>query len=74
MEEIKRGRGRPKKLPPGDRKHVRCVLVNGEMKKLREACEACDLSQLEFSRAAVLHAVDCVLGIKPETAKPKKKK
>lgn len=73
-DEPKRGPGRPTKLPPGPRRTVRCVLVNGEIAKLREACEATELSQLEFSRAAVLHAVDSVLGNKPETPKPRKKK
>ena len=73
-EEPKRGRGRPTNLPPGARRTVRCVVVNGEIERLREACDLCGLSQLEFSRAALLHAVDCVLGKKPPTDKPKKKK
>lgn len=70
---VKSGRGRPSKLPTGPRRTVRCVLVNGEIQRLREACEACDLSQLEFSRAAVMNAVDAVLGVKPPTPPPRKK-
>ena len=73
MEEKKRGRGRPRKLPHGEASHIRLVLINGEMERFRAACEAADMSQTDFSRAAVLHAVDVVMDVKPPTPKPARK-
>lgn len=74
MAEQKRGRGRPRKLPDGTPHGVRCTLVNGEMEKFRRACRVCKVSQTDFSRAAVLHAVDTVFEIKPATEMPSPKK
>lgn len=57
----KRGRGRPTNLPPGKRRNVRCVLVNGELALLRDALETTGQSQVEFTRHAVLARIDSVL-------------
>mgnify|MGYP000010410195 CR=1 FL=1 len=57
----KKSRGRPAKLPPGEQRNVRCILVNGEMTKLREAMAKTGQSQTDLSRAALLHAVDCII-------------
>lgn len=73
-EEKKRGRGRPAKLPPGKRSHIRCILVNGEKEKLDAAMDAADMTQVDFARASVLHCADIVLGNVPATPKPKRKK
>jgi hypothetical protein len=74
MSEENRGPGRPPKLPKGKKIGVRCTLVNGEKERFDEAKRLADMSQNEFTRAAVMHAVDDVLGIKPGTPKPKRKK
>jgi len=74
MESKKRGVGRPKKLPEGQQHSIKCVLVTGELDRLRSAMEATDMSQRDFTRASVLHAVDTVLGVKPATPGPKRKK
>jgi len=74
MSAEKRGPGRPKKMPEGDKFTIRCVLVNGEKERFDQAKELSELSQVEFTRAAVMHAVDDVLGLKPGTPKPKRKK
>jgi len=74
MSDEKRGRGRPKKIPDGKQTHLKLVLVNGEKERFDKAREAADMSQSEFTRAAVLHSVDTVLGVKPATPGPKRKK
>ena len=68
-QPVKRGRGRPPKLPaPGDRRTARLTLTSGELVRLRQAVEAlrrageAGLSQGEFTRRAVLAEVDRVLG------------
>jgi hypothetical protein len=64
----KRGRGRPPKLPPvADRRTARLTLTAEELERLRQAVEALrrggepGLSQVEFTRRAVLAEVDRVL-------------
>lgn len=48
--------GRPKKLPDGVQRTISCILVNAEMATFDAARKALGMSQLEFTRAAVLHA------------------
>ena len=74
MDSEKKRRGRPKKLPHGKPTRVRLELFNGETEKLKAASEAAGMKQAEFARAAVLHAADTVLEIKPATAKPTRKR
>lgn len=71
METPKRRAGRPKKYD-GEPSRVRLVLYNGEKEALEKACEATGLSQHEFARAAVLHAIDVVGGVRPARTLPKK--
>jgi len=76
-QPAKRGRGRPAKLPPpGERHTARLTLTAGELERLRQAVEALrragetGLSQVEFTRRAVLAEVDRVLGgAAPESAR-----
>ncbi len=70
MDEEKRGPGRPPKLPKGKKIGVRCILVNGEKEKFDVAKKLAKMSQVEFTRAAVLHAVDSVMGVTPPHPKP----
>jgi hypothetical protein len=80
-QPVKRGRGRPPKLPPpGDRRTARLTLTSGELERLRQAVAAlrqageADLSQAEFTRRAVLAEVDRVLGAAgPKPARKRKK-
>jgi hypothetical protein len=80
-QPVKRGRGRPAKLPPpGERRTGRLTLTPGELERLRQAVEALrqagetGLSQAEFTRRAVLAEVDRVLaGAAPKTARKRKK-
>lgn len=65
MEDQKRGRGRPKKIPEGNPHNIRCILVNGEVERLRAACEALGESQNDFTRAAVLARIEATLGKRP---------
>jgi len=74
MSEEKRGPGRPKKIPTGKKIGIRCVLVNGEKERFDQARELAEMSQSDFTRASVLHSVDTVLGVKPATPGPKRKK
>jgi hypothetical protein len=78
-QPVKRGRGRPAKLPPpGERRTARLTLTAGELERLRQAVEALrqagetGLSQVEFTRRAVLAEVDRVLSA--AGAKPARKK
>jgi hypothetical protein len=80
-QPVKRGRGRPPKLPqPGDRRTARLTLTAEELERLRRAVEArrrageTGLSQAEFTRRAVLAEVDRVLGVAgPKPARKRKK-
>lgn len=74
MEEPKRGPGRPRKLPDGTPKNIRCVLFNGEHARLSDALAASGMSQADFTRAAVLHCADVVNGMSPPHPKPKRSK
>jgi hypothetical protein len=74
--QVKRGRGRPPKLPPpGDRRTARLTLTADELERMRQAIEAlrkagqAGLSQAEFTRRAVMTEVDRVLG----AARPKRR-
>jgi hypothetical protein len=69
QQPAKRGRGRPPKLPQaGERRTARLTLTAGELERLRQAVEALrragetGLSQVDFTRRAVLAEVDRVLG------------
>jgi hypothetical protein len=80
-EPAKRGRGRPRKLPPPDqRRTARLTLTAGELERLRQAVEALrqagepGLSQVEFTRRAVLAEVDRVLGTAETNTARKRKK
>jgi uncharacterized protein (DUF1778 family) len=53
-EPAKKGRGRPPKLPAGDRHTLRCVVVGGELELVRRAAEVLGISQSDFTRQAVL--------------------
>jgi hypothetical protein len=79
-QPVKRGRGRPPKLPPpAERRTGRLTLTPAELERLRQAVEACrsagetGLSQAEFTRRAVLAEADRVLGA-AGTKKPAKRK
>jgi hypothetical protein len=78
-QPVKRGRGRPRKLPPPEDRHTaRLVLTAAELGRLRKAVEALrragepGLSQAEFTRRAVVAEVDRVLNAAP--AKPARKR
>jgi hypothetical protein len=79
-QPVKRGRGRPPKLPPPDDRHTaRLTLTASEIERLRQAVEArrsageTGLSQAEFTRRAVLAEVDRVLGA-ARSKTPRKKR
>ena len=61
MSEPKRRPGRPTKLPPGERRTITCLLVNGEKATFDQARAALKMSQLEFTRAAIMHAAKIVV-------------
>jgi hypothetical protein len=78
-QPAKRGRGRPRKLPPpGDRHTVRLTVTTEELEQLRRAIEVLrqagetGLSQVDFTRRAVLAEAGRVLGA--TKAKPGRKR
>jgi hypothetical protein len=81
QQPAKRGRGRPRKLPPpDDRRTARLTLTAGELERLRQAIEAqrqageANLSQAEFTRRAVLAEVERVLSAAgPSSARKRRK-
>ena len=65
-----RKRGRPSTLPAGDQHNLRCVVVGDEHDTVRNAMRIANMTQLELTRAAVLHFAREVAAGHPKPSDP----